>query len=90
MPGEDEDSRVLATEVLIATPAVRNLIRERRIHQIDNAIVTGAKFGMKTMDSSIYELLLAGKISYEDALAHAYNVAQLKSLIKGKSTALGV
>ncbi len=90
LPGEDEDSRVLATEVLIATPAVRNLIRERRIHQIDNAIVTGAKFGMKTMDSSIYELLLAGKISYEDALAHAYNVAQLKSLIKGKSTALGV
>lgn len=84
MPGLDGSQRVLATEMLIATPAVRNLIREKKTHQIDNSILTGSKHGMKTMDNSIMALYREGKISQEDALSHAQDRNRMQNIFKLK------
>ena len=60
--------RVLSTEILIPNPAIRNLIREDKIHQIYSMMQTGqTKFGMQTMNQSLFELYSKGLISYEDA-----------------------
>lgn len=67
----DGKGRVCAMEIMTATPAIRNLIREGKTHQIDSAVQTGAKFGMKTMDMSLVELYKKGLISYEDALNYS-------------------
>ena len=62
---------VAAFEVLIANPAMRNLIREGKTHQIRNVIATGMKDGMKTLESSLSELVAAGLITYEEAVVHS-------------------
>lgn len=67
----DGNGRVCAMEIMTATPAIRNLIREGKTHQIDSAVQTGAKFGMKTMDMSLVELYKKGLITYEDALNYS-------------------
>lgn len=59
--------RVAACEIMIATPAVRNLIREGKTHQIPSLIQTGARYGMRQMDVSLKELLAAGAIAPEDS-----------------------
>ncbi|HEX4015728.1 MAG TPA: type IV pilus twitching motility protein PilT [Frankiaceae bacterium] len=61
----DGRGRVAATEVLVATPAIRNLVREGKSHQIYSALQAGAKHGMQTMDQQLAELVLSGRISYE-------------------------
>ncbi|HEB75103.1 MAG TPA: type IV pilus twitching motility protein PilT [Nitrospirae bacterium] len=72
IPRKDGRGRVLAVEILIPTPAIRNLIREDKVHQIYSMMQTGqAKFGMQTMNQSLYELYVKGLISYEDALARS-------------------
>lgn len=71
LPTVDKSSRVVAVEVMVATPAIRNMIRENKIHLINNAILTGGKDGMKTMDNSLLELLKSNRISVETALSHA-------------------
>jgi twitching motility protein PilT len=63
----DTPGRVAALEILLATPAVRNLIREGKIHQIATTIQTGRKFGMQSMDDAILDHLLAGRVSPNDA-----------------------
>ncbi len=67
----DTDGRIAATELMVVTPAVRNLVREGKTHQIYSAMQTGARFGMQTMDTSLRTLYREGKISYEDALNYA-------------------
>ncbi len=67
----DGQSRVAALEIMIATPAIRNLIREGKNHQIGSAIQTGMKFGMKSMDQSLNELYRQGKISKKSAAKYA-------------------
>ncbi len=62
----DVPGRVAAFEILVATSAIRNLIREGKTHQIPSAIQTGARYGMKSMESSLRELYQQGKISLED------------------------
>ena len=57
----DGQGRVVACEVLVATPAVRNLIREGKIHQIYSAMQAGGRFGMQTMDMSLAALVKAGQ-----------------------------
>ncbi len=57
--------RVVATEVMLATPAIRNLIREGKTHQIYSAMQAGASHGMHTMDQHLAELVKSGKITYE-------------------------
>ena len=69
----DGAGRVAALEILLVTPAIRANIRESRTHLIPNAIQTGKRFGMRSLDDSIQELLLGGKISPRDAYAKSTN-----------------
>jgi twitching motility protein PilT len=74
----DQAGMVPAVEILICTPAVRNLIRENRIYEIQNVIETSRAFGMQTMDTSIKQLFLNGKISKDDAVAMAHHPDKLE------------
>ncbi|MDR7532769.1 MAG: type IV pilus twitching motility protein PilT [Armatimonadota bacterium] len=67
LPTADGKGRVAAVEVLVATPAVRNMIRENKVHQIPSAIQTGSKDGMQSLDQSLRNLLKARKITLETA-----------------------
>ena len=67
----DKPGRAAVVEIMTATSAIRNLIREAKTHQINSMIQTGLRFGMQTMDSSLAGLYRRGIISYEDALAYA-------------------
>jgi twitching motility protein PilT len=75
--------RVVSAEVLVATPAVRNLIREGKTHQIYSAMQAGGKYGMQTMDMSLAALVRAGKISMELALEKCANEEDMRRLIGG-------
>jgi len=81
LPRAEGEGRVLATEVLVCTPAVRNLIRERAVEQIPNAIQTGNQYGMHTMDSCLKDLYEQGIITYEDALEKVKNIEEFKHLL---------
>lgn len=70
---KDKNGLVLATEVLLATPAVRNLIREGKTHMIPSIIQTSSTIGMQTMEQSLKDLILKGVITYEDGLRYAFN-----------------
>jgi twitching motility protein PilT len=76
----DGKGRVVATEVLIATPAIRNLIREGKTHQIYSAMQAGAKFGMATMDQHLAELVKKGKVTYDVALEKCHHVEDFNRL----------
>lgn len=82
MPRASGRGRALALEVMVATPAIRNMIREQAIEQIPTAMQTGAQFGMKTMDKSLKELVESGQISLDTALTHAKNVEELRQFLK--------
>jgi len=76
----DGQGRVAAIELLVATPAVRNLIREGKTHQIYSAMQAGAKFGMQTMDQSLAELVRKGRISHEAGLQLCHHVEDYNRL----------
>jgi twitching motility protein PilT len=76
----DGKGRVVATEVLVATPAIRNLIREGKTHQIYSAMQAGAKHGMATMDQHLAELVKKGKITYDAALEKCHHVEDFTRL----------
>ena len=76
----DGKGRVVATEVLVATPAIRNLIREGKTHQIYSAMQAGAKHGMATMDQHLAELVKKGKITYDAALEKCHHVEDFQRL----------
>lgn len=75
--------RVPAVEILIGTPAIRNLIREGKTHQIDSALQTSSEQGMVTLDSSLATLIKSGRISEEIALAYSTRPDQLMRLVRG-------
>lgn len=81
LPKIDERGRVAAFEVMIATSAIRNLIREEKTHQIDTAIQTGGKIGMQTMDTSLINLYKKGFISHETVVNQATNPDIIKKYI---------
>lgn len=83
IPRADKPGRVIATEILIATPAVRNLIREGKTPQINTVIQSGSKHGMQSMDSSLKELYLKGIINYEEASKRATDMESFKQLVHG-------
>ncbi|MFZ5989579.1 MAG: type IV pilus twitching motility protein PilT [Bacillota bacterium] len=83
LPRADKPGRAAAIEIMIATPAVRNLIREGKTHQIDSLIQTGSKFGMQSMDSSLVSLYRKGMISYEDVVAYASSQENIIRLMGG-------
>ena len=78
----DRKGRVAALEILIATPAVRNLIRENKTYQIASAVQTGKKYGMQLLDDAIMELVHKGKIDVEDAYLKANDKARFRPLLK--------
>lgn len=71
LPRADGNGLVLACEICIATPAVRNLIREKKMHQLYTEMQTGRKMQMQTMDTALLELYQEGEITYDIALSHA-------------------
>ncbi|MGC8721818.1 MAG: type IV pilus twitching motility protein PilT [Caldisericaceae bacterium] len=73
IPATDKKNLALATEVLIATPAVRNLIREGKTHMIPSVIQTNLNIGMQTMEQSLKDLVSKGIISYDDGLRYSFN-----------------
>ena len=75
--------RIAAAEILIATPAVRNIIREGKSHQLEAVIQTGAEFGMQSMDKQLVNLIHAGSISYEEARNFAVDLDELDRLMRG-------
>jgi twitching motility protein PilT len=78
----DQKSRCVALEILIATPAARNLIREGKTHQIPSTIQTGKKYGMQLLDDSIMELLNKGWISADEAYAKANDKGRFRLFLK--------
>src|SRR5438445_4498084 len=78
LPTADGSGRCLAAEVLIPTPAVRNLIREGKTHQIYSVLQTSAQAGMQTMDSALATLVRAGKITRQLAEQRATSPEELK------------
>ncbi|MGH2727349.1 MAG: PilT/PilU family type 4a pilus ATPase, partial [Actinomycetota bacterium] len=80
LPTADGLGRALSCEILVATPAVRNLIREGKTHMIYSSMQAGAKFGMQTMDQSLAELVKAGKITFEVGLERCHNADDLAKL----------
>ena len=81
LPKANGEGRVAAFETMVATPAIRNLIREEKIHQIDTVIQTSRKQGMQTMDYSLLELYQNGIISKETLLSQAVNQDIVKRYI---------
>jgi twitching motility protein PilT len=79
----DKIGRIVALEILIATPGVRNLIREGKSHQVPSMIQTGKKYGMTLLDDSIMDLFKRGVISAEDAYAKSNDKARFRPLLKG-------
>lgn len=71
LPRSDKPGRAAAIEIMVATPAIKNLVREGKTHQLDSLIQTGGKFGMQTMDNSLANLYKKGMITQEDLMAHA-------------------
>jgi twitching motility protein PilT len=86
LPRVDQEGRVLATEVLLATTAVRTQIRERKMNQLRSTIQMGARDGMHLMDKSIIDLYQQGIISYDTAVSYASSPdVVLSSTAAGKS-----
>ena len=80
LPHISGKGRVLAAEILVATPGIRNLIREQEIEQIPTLMQTGAQFGMKTMDKSLKELFQNNLISLESALEKVRHPDEFRNL----------
>ncbi len=89
LPKANGPGRCLALEVMIPNPAIRNLIREDKIHQIYSIMQTGqAKFGMQTLNQSLYELYVRKQISYEDCIGRSSVVEELIQML-GRSGLAG-
>jgi twitching motility protein PilT len=83
LPTADGSGRCVAAEILVPTPAVRNLIREGKTHQVYSVIQTGGSHGMQTMDASLASLVRAGKINRQLAEARSHSVEELRRLLGG-------
>ncbi len=87
IPKKTGKGRVLAIEVLVPNPAIRNLIREDKIHQIYSSMQTGqSKFGMQTMNQSLIDLYTKGHISYEDAIGRSPVPEELITMLQKVSS----
>ncbi len=75
--------RVAATEIMVTNPAVRNIIREGKSHQLDAVIQTGAEQGMQTMDRTLVDLVQKGIITYDNAYEVAVDLVEFERLMKG-------
>jgi twitching motility protein PilT len=83
LPTADGTGRAVSTEVMVATPAIRNLIREGKVHQIYSMLQAGGKYGMVTMDMSLAQLVRARRISLDTAVERCANEDDLRRLLNG-------
>ena len=83
LPRANSPGRVMAVEVMVPNPAIRNLIREDKVHQIYSQMQIGQeKFGMQTMNQSLAELYLKRLITYEDAMGRSSDQVELEGIIR--------
>ena len=73
--------RVLAMEIMVATPAIRAIVRDDKIHQLYSMIQSGQKYGMKTMNQSLAELYTSGKVTINDAMNHSGDPQELSEML---------
>ena len=85
LPRSDGEGRALATEIMVVTPAIRNLVREGELAQIYSHIQMGSAFGMQTMNASLAELVVRGAINTETAIAGSPNEKELLRLLHGSA-----
>ncbi len=81
IPNVEGDGRVLATELLVNTPAVANCIREGKTYMLPGVMQTGKHVGMITMDESLRKLYVKGKITADELLFRSDDKAQMKSFL---------
>ncbi len=81
VPRLDNTGRIGVLEIMIATPAIRNLIREAKAHQLTSVIQTSGNLGMITMDQNLRDHYLKGLISYDEAISRALSPDELKRMI---------
>jgi twitching motility protein PilT len=87
LPRAEGGGRVAASEILVVNPAVRNLIREGKTHQIYAIMQSGRQFGMRLMDASLAELVASRQISREVAIQHSHSPEDLNRLLQSISPA---
>jgi twitching motility protein PilT len=86
MPKMNSKGRVMALEIMVPNPAIRNLIREDKVHQIYSQMQVGQdKFGMQTMNQSLFALFHKRLISLEEALGRSSDPDELKQMINNPS-----
>ena len=81
IPTVDGQGRVAAAEVMIATPGIRNLVREGKVHQIYSAMQAGGRYGMQTMDMSLASHVKAGRITQQMAFERCHDPEELQRLV---------
>ena len=82
LPHSSGTGRVLAAEVLIVTPAIRNLIREQKVEQIQLSIQTGGKLGMQTMNQSLADLYRQNRVTFQEAMLRSLDPDDLRRLMQ--------
>jgi twitching motility protein PilT len=87
MPRVDRPGRVAAFEIMIATSAIRNLVREQKTHQIPGSIQTGAELGMQTLDNHLLQLYRDGIVDYEMALSKSSNPNEFAARVGARKRA---
>jgi twitching motility protein PilT len=85
LPTADGAGRCVAAEILVPTPAVRNLIREGKSHQIYSVLQTGGAHGMQTMDAALVQLVRTEKITRQLAESRAQSVEEMRRLLGGEA-----
>jgi twitching motility protein PilT len=81
LPRASGSGRSMACEILVATPAIRALIREEKVHQIYSAMQAGKKFGMQTLNDALYQLYVQREVALEECLRVSSDPAELKRMV---------
>ncbi len=84
VPRATGSGRCLCLEILAMTPAIRNLVREDKLHQVYSQMQVGQKYGMVTMNQSLYSLLQRRLITVEEAMSRSTDVEELRTMISGR------
>jgi len=90
VPTADGQGRVVACEVMVATPAIRNLIREGKVHQIYSSMQAGGRYGMQTMDMALAQHVKAGAITQQMAFERCHDPEELNRLVGGTMVSMGM
>jgi twitching motility protein PilT len=89
LPKASGSGRAMACEILVATPAIRALIREEKVHQIYSAMQSGKKFGMQTLNDALYQLYVQREVVLEECLRVTSDPAELKRMVGAPMAAAG-